>query len=122
MIDMLSWLTWPGDRAEKRGSKPSNTAVRLSAGVVCDSGMVPPLQGSATGCSGKDGQESLTEKVLEVDGRRRGGREVLRAVEAEDTLAWLPCSDTAPTLPTSTPAMRTVSPGWSPEALVKSAA
>ena len=35
----------------------------------------------------------------------------------KETSAWLSWSVTAPTLPTSTPAMRTVSPACSPEAL-----
>ena len=37
-----SWLTSVGVSAWKSGWKPLNSSVRFSAGVVCETGMVPP--------------------------------------------------------------------------------
>ena len=69
MIDPASSLTWSGDRAANRGWKPSKTAVRSIAGVVRVRGMTPPArQWSSPADSRENGQKTLAQKVLEVDG------------------------------------------------------
>jgi len=56
-----------------------------------------------------------------VDRRRRRDSEVLGVVDAERHVCVSPTRTTELTLPTSTPATLTVSPGWSPDAFVNSA-
>ncbi len=84
MIDPASWFTWSGERAEKRGWKPSNTAVRSIAGVVCETGMTPPGgRGLPPDAPGRMARKRWPEEVLEVDGGERRGGELLRVVDAE---------------------------------------
>ena len=82
--------------------------------------MTPPGAEVCHRIAGEDSQETLAEKVFEVMARPSGGQ-VLGVVDAERDVGVVCCSVTALTLPTSTPAILTVSPGCSPDAFENSA-
>ena len=99
MIEPASSFTWSGASAEKRGWKPSNTAVRFER--RCGSRHrddTAGIQGLAAGRTGKDAQETLAQQVLEVDRGLRVGGEVL-GVSTLNAYVWRGCRQASPRSP-----------------------
>ncbi len=121
-IDPANSLTWSGESAANRGWKPSNTAVRSIAGVVWSGGMTAPggsgLPPGAPGSMARKRWPSRFSKWMAAS--------VVVVSRCElstlnETSARPCCRLTPLTLPTSTPAIRTVSPACSSDALVNCA-
>ena len=85
MISLDSLLTSPGDSAWNSGWKPLNSSVRLSAGVVRASGIVPPGGSARPTGPGALAQldVALADQVQVLDRRRRRGGQLAALLQGE---------------------------------------